>query len=136
MLNRIGLMLLVAGATCGAAIAQQTSDANLLQDWVCPAGTCNTQCVGPGGPLTISAHDVKVFQFALHIRRLWLDADGSIFVLGDDDRCEFGGAVSSPINFVSQPPPVSSLGPPVPGQCYCVGNQCNPPGCTPSSPLQ
>jgi hypothetical protein len=136
-MGKVALAIILIAAMCGAARAQTPSTAQLLQDWTCAAGKCTTTCAGPGGPLTISAHDVKVFQFSLHIRRLWLDADGQIFVLGDDDRCQFGGATSSPIDFVNPPVEVSPT-PPVPPACTCIGNQCTPPGCAPPrvSPLR
>jgi len=135
MLARILSAAAIVLAFAAGARAQTPSSAQLLQDWVCPSGSdCQTSCAGPGGNLSFAAHDVKVFQFSVHVRRLWLDADGQIYVLGDDDRCHFGGATSTPIQFVTQPPPVSSLGPPVPPQCTCIGTQCNPPGC--ASPLR
>ena len=137
MMRLIGAALIFMCALLGTAHAQSPSDANLLQDWVCPSGTCPTQCNGPAGTLTINAHDVKVFQFVLHPRRLWLFADGQVYVLGDDDRCHFGGATSSPIKFVSPPaPPIESspLGNPpgAPPPCICIpGHPCQPLGCVP-----
>jgi hypothetical protein len=129
---RIFAFLLSFIAAIATARAQTPSMANLLQDWVCPSGTCQTQCTGPAGTTTITARDVKVFQFTIHPRRVWLDADGQIYLLGDDDRCHFGGATSTPIQFVTKPPDVVPL-PPVPPQCTCIGNVCTPPGCRPQN---
>jgi hypothetical protein len=113
-MRRIGFASIAIMATIGAAGAQNVppSTATLIEDFVCAAGNCDTKCVGPSVNYAISAHDVKVFQFAAHPRRLWLLADGQVFVLGDDDSCQFGGATTSPIQFVVPPPEVSSLGPP------------------------
>jgi hypothetical protein len=115
MIGKIGLASVALAATIGVASAQNVppSTATLIEDFVCPTGNCDTKCVGPAVNYAISAHDVKVFQFAAHPRRLWLLADGQVFVLGDDDSCQFGGATSSPIDFVVPPPETSSLGPPV-----------------------
>jgi hypothetical protein len=127
---RFALSLLFVVAV-SVAQAQTPSTAQLIQDWTCPSGSCPTTCAGPGGTISINAHDVKVFQFTVHPRRLWLIADGVVFVLGDDDRCKFGGATSTPIMFVNPPgPPIPSvpLNPPPP-QCTCIGSVCNPPGC-------
>jgi hypothetical protein len=124
--------LLFALASTVARADGAPSTAQLLQDWVCPAGnTCTTQCNGPAGNISFNAHDVKVFQFSVHVRRLWLDGDGQIYVLGDDDHCVFGGATSTPITFVSPPVEVSPLGPPPQQSCFCANNVCNPPGCAP-----
>src|ERR1700694_4089809 len=130
MIRSFAIAALLSITACGLAVAQAPSSANLLQNWVCPGGTCPTQCNGPAGAVTITAHDVKVFQFTVHPRRIWLDADGQIYVLGDDDRCHFGGATSTPIGFVSPPPEVDPIPPVNPG-CTCIGNQCTPPGCKP-----
>jgi hypothetical protein len=115
MIGRTGLASVALAATIAAASAQNAppSTATLIEDFVCPTGNCDTKCVGPAVNYAISARDVKVFQFAAHPRRLWLLADGQVFVLGDDDSCQFGGATSSPIDFVVPPPETSSLGPPV-----------------------
>ena len=113
-MRRIRWAAVALMAMIGAADAQAVppSAATLIEDFVCAAGTCATKCVGPNVNYAISAHDVKIFQFMVHPRRLWLLADGQVFVLGDDDFCQFGGAATSPIQFVVPPPEVSSLGPP------------------------
>jgi hypothetical protein len=115
MIGRTGLASVALAAAIGAASAQNAppSTATLIEDFVCSTGNCDTKCVGPAVNYAISAHDVKVFQFAAHPRRLWLLADGQVFVLGDDDSCQFGGATSSPIDFVVPPPEISSLDPPL-----------------------
>jgi hypothetical protein len=114
MARSVGLAFLVLACATAAAVAQNVppSTATLIEDFVCSTGKCDTKCFGPSVNIALSAHDVKVFQFTVHPRRIWLDADGAIFVLGDDDACQFGGATSSPIAFVVPPPEVSSLGPP------------------------
>jgi hypothetical protein len=129
LMKRIAVGLLTSWILAVAAQAQMPSPANLLQDWVCGPGTCDTKCTGPGGTFTVTARDVKVFQFTVHPRRIWLNADGHIYVLGDDDRCEFGGATSTAITFPT--PPVQTVPlPPVPPQCTCIGGVCTPPGCS------
>jgi hypothetical protein len=127
-ITKIILAALAAFALCGSAIAQQPSGANLLTDFSCPGTSCTTTCVGTGGTTTINAKDVKVFQFSKHPRRVWLLADGQVHLLGDDDRCHFGGATT--INFENPPIESVPLNPPRPA-CTCIGNQCTPPGCGP-----
>jgi hypothetical protein len=123
-----GLAFVIALSLCGHAGAQSTpnSPATLLTDFVCPGATCQTTCNGPAGTLTVSAKSVKVFQYVPHARRLWLLADGQVYVLGDNDRCHFGGATT--ISFARPPVQTVPLNPPQP-QCTCIGNQCTPPGC-------
>lgn len=129
-MKRILAALGVSAALCGGARAQQIaqSPADLLEDFTCPGQSCQTECVGPGGPLAFGAKDVKVYQYSEHPRRLWLDADGQVYVLGDDDRCHFGGNANVP--FATQPIQSSPLQPPQPA-CICIGGQCTPPGCAP-----
>ena len=98
------LLFVVAGLT-QPALSQVPSGANLLTHFTCPAPACTTTCGGPSGPLTISAKDVRVFQFEKHPRRVWLLADGQVHILGDDDRCHFGGQTN--ISFIN--PPVRSI---------------------------
>jgi hypothetical protein len=122
MTKRAGLTLAFAATFFGPAAAQTPSGANLLTDFKCPAGKCETKCGGPSGSLIILAADVKVFQFASHPRRLWLLADGAVHVLGDDDRCQFGGATQ--IQFISPPVQVSPLGPSPKPNTPCIGPAC------------
>lgn len=123
-MDKLRLALLVNMAMCGTAHAQTPSGANLLQDWLCPTAQCETKCTGPFAELIVMAKDVKVFQFAMHTRRLWLLADGVAYVLGDDDRCRFGGKTTTPIEFISTPLSSSSLGPTLPNNAPCFGSHC------------
>jgi hypothetical protein len=73
----------------------------LIQKFICSAGsTCETKCTGTGGTTTVTAHEVSLIIFTNQVRRLWLIADGRYYVLGDDDRCQFGG-IGLPVQYVA-----------------------------------
>jgi hypothetical protein len=128
MKTLVALGLLVAAPIGGTASAQNAppSSATMIEDFKCASGTCATTCVGPGGTITINASDVKAFLFTAQPQRLWLLADASVYVLGEADHCEFGGATTAPIGFIVPPPQVSSLGPAIPPAHICIGGRCTP----------
>jgi hypothetical protein len=130
MIRKLGVVVLLAmTSVVSAQEARLLSQANILANFVCPSAPCATTCEGPGGDLTITAREVLVFQFTAHPRRVWLNADGVHYLLGDDHSCKFGGTPSSPVVFVpSTPPPpppkTSPLGPPPKKPGTCIGDAC------------
>jgi hypothetical protein len=109
-------------------------NATLQEQFLCPAKNCTTQCVGPGGPQTITNYGNLSAYVITQPDRLWLNLDNvTMIVLGVGDRCTFAG---TPLKMVPAAGGSSSL-PPVTPPCMCIGNQCNPPGCGPHvSPLK
>jgi hypothetical protein len=95
---------------------------DLIASFGCPTEKCSTTCIGPGGNFNISAKNVKVYYFREQPRRLWINADETHTVLGDDESCQFGGSPQIPptnLNPVGTPAPT-------PGR-VCIGDTCIPP---------
>lgn len=128
MLGKVTMAVLVASVSCALAEVDPNTPVNgvLQQQFLCPQKDCKTQCVGPGGPQTITGYrNLSAYMFS-QPDRLWLDLDDiAMIILGVGDRCTFAGA---PLK-VKIAPGGSSLFGPNPQQCNCIGNQCIPEGC-------
>jgi len=128
MRGKIAIAILAAGVACAQAEVDPNTPINgvLQQQFLCPQGDCKTQCVGPGGPQTITGYrNLSAYMFS-QPDRLWLDLDDTtMIVLGVGDRCTFAG---TPLKVKLAPGETSQFGP-GPQQCVCVGNQCIPEGC-------
>jgi hypothetical protein len=124
MIGKLALFVLVAVATTTIAFADPINGTQ-QEDFTCPAANCTTVCVGPGGQQSISNYrDLSAWMIG-QPDRLWLMMDSSrVIVLGVGDRCTFAGTP----RVISAPTEVIVI-PPVPPQCTCIGNVCNPPGC-------
>lgn len=77
--------------------------------------------------MQIGAKLVRVYLYVKQPQRVWLLADGEVYMLGEDTICLFGGATSVPFALPAPIPP-TPITPPRPN-CTCIGNSCTPPGC-------
>lgn len=92
------------------------------QSFTCPAANCKTQCVGPGGPQTITGYKQLDAFMISQADRLWLQMDKTkMIVLGVGDRCTFDGTAWE----IKQRPGGSSLLPGFAPAVICIGSQCN-----------
>jgi hypothetical protein len=123
-MGKVLLALCLVAVWCASARAQSGSPktGDLIASFGCPTATCTTTCVGPGGNFNIVAKTLKVYYFKEQPRRLWINADETHTVLGDDHNCQFGGFPQIP------PTNLNPTGTPAttPGR-VCVGDTCIPP---------
>lgn len=122
------MAILVVSVSCALAEVPANTPINgvLQEQFLCPQKDCKTECVGPGGPQTVTGYqNLSAYMFS-QPDRLWLDLDDTTFiVLGAGDRCTFAGA---PLKVIIPPGGSSQFGP-NPQQCSCIGNKCIPDGC-------
>jgi hypothetical protein len=113
----------------GAAAAQtiQVKPEDMISYFKCANQTCDLKCWGTGGNIDAKYKEMYVYQFKQHPTRLWLNVDGTRYVLGDNMTCKFG---SQPTGITAPPPSeVQQASPPArfkPNQQEetCIGNNC------------